>query len=300
MKYTPKPVALGVALLLITGAVAVIEFGPLGAAGPTDTSAGNDAVAASGATSQQTPAQTAAGTTGPATGSGRERGMSGSSNGRASGSDERRSSAGTDDVLPRAERIERKSANFSRAPEIVNPTGFINTGGEEISINEYVGEKVILVEFWTYSCINCKHTHPHVNEWHRKYADDGLLIIGVHTPEFAFEKDRSNVEEAVREANIEYPVVLDNDAATWRAYGNHYWPHRYLIGVDGFIRYDHIGEGAYDETERKIQQLLDELHRVQNARDERTPSVGNRTQADPTAGRYGHQEWERREAIEVR
>ena len=153
-----------------------------------------------------------------------------------------------------AERVEHKEAEFSRAAEISNPTGFVNTDG--ISIGENLGERVVLVEFWTYTCYNCQNVQPHVNSWHEEYADDGLLVIGVHRPEFEFEKNRANVEEAVRLAGITYPVVLDNDSATWDAYDNRYWPAFYLIDADGFIRYKHFGEGAYEETEGKIRELL--------------------------------------------
>lgn len=140
--------------------------------------------------------------------------------------------------------------------EIVNPSGFVNTDG--ITIGELVGKKIILVEFLTYSCINCQRTFPHVVSWYSKYRDDGLEIIGIHTPEFAFEKDIDNVRDAMKEFGIEYPIVLDNEYATWNAYGNRYWPRKYLIDIHGNVVYDHIGEGAYEETEMKIQELLRE------------------------------------------
>jgi len=172
---------------------------------------------------------------------------------------EQRAEPGTSsatDSQTSAERISRKEAEFPRAKEIVGPTGFINTDGA--SINDFVGKKVTLVDFWAYSCFNCKNTQPYLNAWHQKYQDDGLQIIGVHKPEFEFEKDRANVEKAVKEANIRYPVVLDNNDATWNAYDQRYWPAWYLIDADGFVRYQHFGEGAYDETEEKIQELLSE------------------------------------------
>ncbi|MFC1649656.1 redoxin family protein [Patescibacteria group bacterium] len=149
-----------------------------------------------------------------------------------------------------------KSKSYPPAVEIVSPSGFINTDG--LTIKENIGKKVILVDFWTYSCINCQRTQPYLNQWQEKYKDKGLFIIGVHTPEFEFEKDITNVKNAVREAGIEYPVVLDNDYATWRAYQNNYWPRKYLIDIDGYIIYDHIGEGSYEQTEMKIQELLEE------------------------------------------
>lgn len=118
--------------------------------------------------------------------------------------------------------------------------------------------KVVLVDFWTYSCINCIRTLPYLEAWDKKYRDEGLMIVGVHSPEFDFEKDYSNVQKAVQKFGIQYPVVLDNDHATWAAYGNLYWPHDYLIDADGFIRDDHIGEGGYNDTEAEIQKLLAE------------------------------------------
>ena len=161
-----------------------------------------------------------------------------------------------------ADRIARKEAEFSRAEEIVAPSGFINT--DDVSINEARGEKVVLLDFWTYTCFNCQNTQPYINRWHQKYADDGLRIVGVHTPEFGFEREYANVEQAVREAGIQYPVVLDNSYATWDAYDQRYWPAWYLIDADGFIRYKHFGEGAYGETEAKIQELLAERNRIGN------------------------------------
>jgi len=146
------------------------------------------------------------------------------------------------------------SKNYPRARELVSPEGFINT--DNITLAELVGKKVILVDFWTYSCINCQRTQPYLNAWYDKYRAAGLEIIGVHTPEFEFEKNYENVKRAVEKAGIKYPVVQDNDYATWQAYGNRYWPRKYLIDIDGYIVYDHIGEGAYEETERKIQELL--------------------------------------------
>ncbi len=152
--------------------------------------------------------------------------------------------------------VEEKDGKYPVAREIIAPAGFINT--EKVSIQDLVGEKVILLDFWTYSCINCQRTLPYLNGWYGKYRDQGLEIIGVHTPEFEFEKIRDNVLRAVAQYGIKYPVVLDNDYGTWRNYGNRYWPRKYLIDIDGFIVYDHIGEGGYDETEKKIQELLRE------------------------------------------
>lgn len=140
--------------------------------------------------------------------------------------------------------------------EIVDPAGFVNA--ETVTVGEYVGKKVILIDIMTYSCINCQRTFPYINAWYEKYQDDGLVVIGIHTPEFAFEKDINNVREAMKRFGIKYPVVLDNDYGTWRAYENQFWPRKYLIDIHGNIVYDHIGEGAYAETEEKIRELLTE------------------------------------------
>lgn len=154
------------------------------------------------------------------------------------------------------ERIELKSEKYERAKELVEPDGYINV--DNITIAENIGKKIILVDFWTYSCINCQRTLPYITAWYEKYKDAGLVIIGVHTPEFEFEKDYDNVVMATHKWNITYPVVQDNDYKTWKAYNNRYWPRKYIIDIDGFIVYDHIGEGAYDETEKVIQDLLEE------------------------------------------
>ena len=125
---------------------------------------------------------------------------------------------------------------------------------------EMLRGKVVLVDFWTYSCINCLRTLPYLKAWNEKYHDQGLVIIGVHSPEFAFEKDRHNVEQAIRDLGITYPVAMDNQFAIWNAYKNQYWPAHYLIDAQGQIRDQHFGEGAYQETEQMIQALLKEAH----------------------------------------
>jgi thiol-disulfide isomerase/thioredoxin len=166
----------------------------------------------------------------------------------------------------RESRISEKSSRYHVAKELVRPSGFINI--DSVKIADNIGKKVILVDFWTYSCINCQRTLPYLNEWHSKYSDDGLLIIGVHSPEFNFEKELANVQKAVDTHSIKYPVVLDNNKGTWSAYENRYWPRKYLIDIDGFIVYDHIGEGAYAETEKEIQKLLMERKEVLGTDDE--------------------------------
>ncbi|WP_010099519.1 thioredoxin family protein, partial [Burkholderia ubonensis] len=121
--------------------------------------------------------------------------------------------------------------------------------------------KVVLVDFWTYSCINCLRTLPYINAWARKYAPYGLVVIGVHAPEFAFERDIGNVRKAVHDLGIGYPVAIDNNYAIWRAFGNEYWPAHYFVDAQGRIRRHHFGEGDYAESERAIQALLAEAGR---------------------------------------
>ncbi len=145
--------------------------------------------------------------------------------------------------------------NPYQAPEIQNIQNWINS--DPLTLEKLKG-KVVLIDFWTYSCINCKRTQPYLNAWHDKYSDDGLVILGIHAPEFAFEKVPKNVEDAVKEAKIKYPVGLDNDFSTWRAYDNKFWPAKYLIDKNGKVRYTHFGEGDYEESERAIQTLLEE------------------------------------------
>lgn len=152
------------------------------------------------------------------------------------------------------ENFELKEGKYPKVPELQGITAYLNTN--EIKISDFKG-KIVLIDFWTYSCINCIRTLPHLKEWHKKYKD--LVIIGVHTPEFEFEKDIENVKMAVKKYEIGYPVVLDNDYATWSVFRNRYWPRKFLIDSEGFIRFDHIGEGAYEETEMKIRELLSEI-----------------------------------------
>jgi thiol-disulfide isomerase/thioredoxin len=147
-------------------------------------------------------------------------------------------------------------SKFQKAPSLIGITGYINTTPDELK--QQMKGKVILYDFWTFNCINCIHTLPHMTELDSKYSDKGLLIIGVHTPETFVEKDPKNVMDAVEKFGIKYPVVLDNDYNTWSAFGNHYWPRQYLVDQNGYIRYDHIGEGNYDEIEKQVQSLLAE------------------------------------------
>jgi cytochrome c biogenesis protein CcdA/thiol-disulfide isomerase/thioredoxin len=140
-------------------------------------------------------------------------------------------------------------------PDLSGAVGWINSPALS---NKSLRGKVVVIDFWTYSCINCLRALPYVEGWAAKYKDSGLVVIGVHTPEFAFEKERSNVEKAVRDLKISYPVAIDSDYKIWEAFNNHYWPAHYFIDGKGRIRYHHFGEGEYDESERVIQQLLKE------------------------------------------
>jgi len=140
------------------------------------------------------------------------------------------------------------------APEIASQT-WLNA--EPTRIAQLKG-KVVLVEFWTFGCYNCRNVEPHVKGWHNKYVEQGLVVIGVHSPEFDFERDVENVKQHIRKNEIRYAVPIDNEFTTWNRYGNHYWPAMYLIDKQGVIRYVRIGEGGYQETERLIQALLAE------------------------------------------
>jgi thiol-disulfide isomerase/thioredoxin len=128
-----------------------------------------------------------------------------------------------------------------------------------VELAQLRGRKTVLLDFWDYTCINCIRTLPYVAEWHRRYALSGLVVLGVHAPEFSFARDRANVLEAIAQFGLDYPIVLDNDYTIWRAYSNRYWPAKYLIDAQGRLRYYHFGEGLYQETEKQIQKLLTEL-----------------------------------------
>jgi len=156
----------------------------------------------------------------------------------------------------RGQRIGPESLPIEAAmPEFSGVAGWLNT--EPLTKESLVG-KVVLVDFWTYSCINCIRTIPHLKRWHEAYRERGLVIVGVHTPEFAFEKASGNVEAAVRRFGITYPVALDDEYRLWNAYRNRYWPAHYFIDAHGNIRYHHFGEGSYDHSEAVIRALLKE------------------------------------------
>ena len=146
------------------------------------------------------------------------------------------------------------------APDFVATQEWFNTpDASPLSIQELTSEgHVVLIDFWTYTCINCIRTLPYLKAWDEEYRNDGLTIVGVHSPEFAFEKDAGNVADAIADNGIRYPVVQDNELGTWSAFGNQYWPAKYLIGTDGQVRFVHFGEGAYEETEQAIRSLLAE------------------------------------------
>lgn len=147
------------------------------------------------------------------------------------------------------------------APDFTGNQRWFNTpDGRALSLSDLRG-RVVLVDFWTYTCINCIRTLPHLKAWHERYSDDGLTIVGVHTPEFPFERDAGNVADAIKQSGLRYAVAQDNDYATWDAYANQYWPAKYLIDARGRVRYTHFGEGDYDETERAIRALLAEAGR---------------------------------------
>jgi thiol-disulfide isomerase/thioredoxin len=141
------------------------------------------------------------------------------------------------------------------APELSSGGAWINSEPLTLAGLRLQG-KVVLIDFWTYGCYNCANTLPYVKQWWEKYKDQGLVIVGVHTPEFDSERILENVQAAVKRQEIGWPVVQDNDYKIWRSYSNRYWPRFYLVDSRGQIVYDHIGEGAYEETERQIQAAL--------------------------------------------
>jgi thiol-disulfide isomerase/thioredoxin len=140
------------------------------------------------------------------------------------------------------------------APEITNGT-WINSDPLRLA---HLRGKVVLVEFWTFGCYNCQNVEPYVKNWHDRFKDSGLVVIGMHSPEFGHERVLKNVRNYVREHGIQYAVAIDNDYQTWNSYRNHYWPAMYLIDKKGVIRYTRIGEGGYEQTEKEIRGLLAE------------------------------------------
>ena len=141
----------------------------------------------------------------------------------------------------------------NRAPEFLGIANWINS--EPLTMED-LRDRVVLIDFWTYTCVNCIRAMPYLREWHDKYAKEGLVIVGVHAPEFEFEKLTENVEASVEEFDLTYLIAQDNEMGTWRAYSNRAWPAKYLVGKDGFVRYKHFGEGSYQETERQVRDAL--------------------------------------------
>jgi cytochrome c biogenesis protein CcdA/thiol-disulfide isomerase/thioredoxin len=159
------------------------------------------------------------------------------------------------------------------APEFVGNEQWFNTPGDRPLTLRGLRGRVVLVDFWTYSCINCIRTFPYLKAWDERYRKDGLTIVGVHTPEFPFEREASNVETAIGENGIFYAVVQDNEQATWNAYGNQYWPAEYFIDAQGRVRYVHFGEGEYKEKEQVIRDLLGELGKSVEGRQTRVRAI---------------------------
>lgn len=141
---------------------------------------------------------------------------------------------------------------MTRAPKIIGDTWF---NSRPLSLDDFKG-KVVLYDFWTYSCVNCRRTLPYLRQWWERYKDKDFILLGIHTPEFEFEKDPQNVEQAIKDLRVTWPVVMDNDYVNWNNFTNHFWPAKYLADKDGKIVYSHFGEGGYKKTESKIREVL--------------------------------------------
>ncbi|WP_426410959.1 redoxin domain-containing protein [Bradyrhizobium ganzhouense] len=157
------------------------------------------------------------------------------------------------DEAARAAPITVAAATQGTAPDFTGISNWFNS--KPLTIADLRG-KVVLVDFWTYGCVNCVNTLPHVTDLYAKYKDKGLVVVGVHTPEFPFERSASNVQAALKRHGITYPVAQDNDSKTWNAYRNQYWPAQYIIDQSGKIVFQHEGEGRYDEIDRAVAKLL--------------------------------------------
>lgn len=157
------------------------------------------------------------------------------------------------DEVSGASPIRVAAASQQSAPDFTGINNWFNS--KPLSMADLRG-KVVLVDFWTYGCVNCVNTLPHVTELYAKYRDKGLVVVGVHTPEFPFERSASNVQAALKRHGITYPVAQDNDSRTWNAYRNQYWPAQYIIDQSGKIVFQHAGEGRYDEIDRTVAKLL--------------------------------------------
>lgn len=168
--------------------------------------------------------------------------------------------------VPKAIEYLVTSVKAASAPDLSSQGAMPSLSGATAWLNspplseQSLRGKVVLVDFWTFDCINCQHSVPYVNGWAKKYEKDGLVVIGVHTPEYPYERVIDNVRKNVARLDLNYPIAIDNDYAIWRAFDNQYWPAHYLIDARGQIRYTHFGEGDYDGQEQVIRQLLDEAH----------------------------------------
>jgi len=159
-------------------------------------------------------------------------------------------------------------SQFMKAPEFAQISGYINTpnNNHPITLSSLRG-KVVLLYIWTYTCINSIRPMPYIDDWNQKYSNKGLVVVGVHSPEFQFEKNYANVKDAVQRFGIKYPVILDSNHGTWNAYGNNYWPRYYLIDAQGYIRYNHVGEGDYNQIEKSIRSLVAEHAALRGAKE---------------------------------
>ncbi|MCA1427845.1 MULTISPECIES: thioredoxin family protein [unclassified Bradyrhizobium] len=157
------------------------------------------------------------------------------------------------DEAARAAPVVTAAANQLAAPDFTGITNWFNS--KPLHIADLRG-KVVLVNFWTYGCVNCVNTLPHVTGLYAKYRDRGLVVVGVHTPEFPFERSAANVQAALKRHGITYPVAQDNESKTWSAYRNQYWPAQYIVDQSGKIVFQHAGEGSYDEIDRTVAKLL--------------------------------------------
>ena len=169
----------------------------------------------------------------------------------------------SDSVMKEVSAKNSSLGDLGPAPEIVTKGAWINTDGKPLKMADLKG-KVVLIDFWTYSCVNCIRTIPYLKTWYDRYKDQGLVIIGVHSPEFAFERNLDNVKKAGKELGVTWPVVLDNEFTQWNAYNNRYWPAEYFIDGNGKIRHTHFGEGEYKESENIIRELLREAGKLKS------------------------------------
>ena len=184
--------------------------------------------------------------------------------------------ASNSDALPATGASENFRSSLPVEGEFPSLDGAVEWLNSSPLTVEQLRGKVVLVDFWTFSCINCIHTVPYVRAWYEKYKDQGLVVVGVHAPEYAFEKNIDNVKNAIKDFKISYPVAVDNNFKIWKSFDNSYWPAHYFIDANGKIRYHHFGEGDYEESEAVIQELLAEA-RSQKAQTDGTPSVPSNT-----------------------